>query len=254
MLGIIGGNGVAATNRLLMLIEEKLTKAGAFRDCHHPEMIVWQATQAPSRSMYLEGRGPSFIEDYVEIGKKLRECGCTKLCMCCNTAHYAVDELSEKIGLPFINIMDEVARVVHRKGRRKVLVMCTAGLRKYHLYERSFGRFAPLANVVYPTDEIQEWVTKGICNAKNTYRFSDKAKEPEHPYNLFKKVCDYYRSKDDFDCIIGGCTDISNVFAPSFSDVEYIDSLDVLADTIIIDSKNIVQNEIYKNFERTISL
>ena len=237
MLGIIGGNGVAATNRLLSLIEEKLTRGGAFRDCHHPEMIVWQATQAPSRSMYLEGRGPSFIEDYVEIGKKLGACGCTELCMCCNTAHYAVEELSEIIGLPFINIMDEVAKVVNEKGCKKVLVMCTAGLRKFHLYERSFCKYAPDAEVIYPTDEIQEWVTKGICNAKNTFRFTDRDKEPEHPYNWFMKVCDYYKENSDVDCIIGGCTDISNVFLPQFKDVIYIDSLDVLASTIVQKSK-----------------
>ena len=54
MIGIIGGAGVAATNKLLELIENKLTKEGAFRDCHHPEMIIWQATQAPSRSLFLE--------------------------------------------------------------------------------------------------------------------------------------------------------------------------------------------------------
>lgn len=238
MLGIIGGNGVAATNRLLTLIEEKLTKLGAYRDCHHPEMIVWQATQAPSRSMYLEGRGPSFIEDYVEIGKKLKACGCTQLCMCCNTAHYAVDELSDKIGLPFINIMDEVAKVVHEKGCCKVLVMCTAGLRKFHLYERHFNRYAPKAEVVYPTDDIQKWVTKGICNSKNSYRFADMATEREHPFNWFMKVCDFYREQGEIDCIVGGCTDISNVFAPCFSDVEYIDSLDVLAETIIKNFNN----------------
>lgn len=56
MIGIIGGNGVAATNRLAELLEEKFVKDGAYRDAHHPEMIIWQATQAPSRSMYLEGR------------------------------------------------------------------------------------------------------------------------------------------------------------------------------------------------------
>ena len=232
MLGIIGGNGVAATNRLLTLIEEKFTRDGAYRDCHHPEMIVWQATQAPSRSMYLEGRGPSFIEEYIEIGKKLGECGCTELCMCCNTAHYAVDELSEKIGLPFINIMDEVAKIVNEKGCRKVLVMCTAGLRKYHLYERSFKQYAPNTEVIYPIDDIQEWVTKGICNAKNTYRFSDRSTEEEHPYNWFMKVCNFYREKGEIDGIIGGCTDICNVFLPTFSDVVYIDSLDVLASCI----------------------
>lgn len=124
MLGIIGGNGVAATNRLLELIEEKCTRNGAFRDAHHPEMIVWQATQAPSRSMYLEGKGESFISDYVNIGKKLKKMGCMELCMCCNTAHYAIDELSQKIDLPFINIIDEVAKRSDGMAIKKALVMC----------------------------------------------------------------------------------------------------------------------------------
>ena len=70
MIGIIGGNGVAATNRLCQLIEERCTRKGAFRDGHHPEMLIWQATKVPSRSMYLEGKGPNWIEDYVEIGRK----------------------------------------------------------------------------------------------------------------------------------------------------------------------------------------
>lgn len=232
MIGIIGGNGVAATNRLCQLIEEKLTKKGAFRDFHHPEMIIWQATQAPSRSMYLEGKGRSFIPDYVRIAKQLENCGCDELCMCCNTAHYAIDELINQTGMKFINVIDEVAKVVNKKGCKKVLVMCTAGLRKFNLYERSFSKYAQNVEVRYPSDEIQKWVTNGICNAKNSHRFSSKEIDEEHPYNCFMKVCDYYRYNSDVDCIIGGCTDISNVFMPVFSDIVYIDSLDVLANII----------------------
>ena len=128
--------------------------------------------------------------------------------------------------------MDEVAKVVAQKGCEKVMVMCTAGLRKYHLYEKSFSKYAPFSEVIYPTDDIQEWVTKGICNAKNTYRFSDPKEEPEHPQNWFTKVCNYYREKGNVDCIIGGCTDISNVFLPQYEEVQSLDSLDVLADYI----------------------
>ena len=115
--------------------------------------------------------------------------------------------------------------------------MCTAGLRKYHLYEKSFDKYAPGAQVIYPTDDIQEWVTKGICNAKNTYRFEDPSSEPEHPANWFQKVCDYYINEGICDCIIGGCTDISNVFFPHFDQIEYIDSLDVLAEYINLNFK-----------------
>lgn len=235
MLGIIGGNGVAATNRLLMLIEEKLTKAGAFRDCHHPEMLVWQATQAPSRSMYLEGRGPSWIEDYVDIGRKLKACGCTQLCMCCNTAHYAVDILEEQIGLPFINLLAEVAKKVHELGFKKVGLMCTDGLWKEHIYDKYFSMYAPETQLNYPSNEGQALVTKGICNAKNKNRYLDVS-DKEHPSNYFFPVCQEFMEMGA-DCVIAGCTDISNVFAPSFSNVGYIDSLDVLADFIVNNHK-----------------
>jgi aspartate racemase len=235
MIGVIGGNGVAATNRLCYLIEDKVTKKGAFRDAHHPEMIVWQATQVPSRSMYLEGRGESFIPGYVEIGRKLKACGCTSLCMCCNTAHYAINELQEQIGLPFINLLEEVAKEANRNGVKRIGMMCSDGLRRIKLYDKWFEKVNTEMHLVYPNEEMQKLVTKGICNAKNTTRFDST--NVEYPGKLFSKVCEHLISQG-VDCIVGGCTDISAVFCPSVvsngcHDVIYFDSLTVLASTIV---------------------
>lgn len=234
MIGIIGGNGVAATNKLNCLIEECLTKKGAFRDGHHPEIITWQATQVPSRSMYLEGRGPSWIEDYVEVGKKLKACGCTELCMCCNTAHYAVDELAEKIGIKFINLLDLVAIRCHAIGAKRIGMMCSDGLRKVGLYENRFAIYAPDIECVYPDEDFQKLVTKGICGAKSKIRFDDPQKEELHPYNCFSNVCKHFRNDKGVDCIVAGCTDICNVYMPKneCDDCKYVDSLMVLADYI----------------------
>jgi hypothetical protein len=59
-LEIIDGAGVAATNKILVMMENFFTQHGAFRDTHHPEVIVYYATQAPSRSLFLEGKGGLF--------------------------------------------------------------------------------------------------------------------------------------------------------------------------------------------------
>lgn len=234
MIGVIGGNGVAATNRLLTLIEEKCTRLGAFRDAHHPEMIVWQATQAPSRSMYLEGRGPSFIEDYVRIGLALKACGCNELCMCCNTAHYAIGELESRIQLPFINIIEEVAKSIQGKYDT-VGILCSDGCRRTRLYDYYFSKIAPEICLAYPDEPFQIMVTKGICNSKNMVRFDKDSFE--FPEKLFSSVCENVVKKFEHDsraCIIGGCTDINNVFNPkSIHGIAYIDSLDVLADAIV---------------------
>lgn len=231
MIGVIGGNGVAATNRLLAYVEEGITLRGAYRDGHHPEMIIWQATQAPSRSMYLEGRGPSWVEDYVKIGKKLKDCGCTELCMCCNTAHYAIDILEEQIGLPFVNLLKEVVKKTNDLNCKKVGMMCTDGLRKVGLYEKYFAQIAPDIVLIYPSEKGQRMVTKGICNSKNINRFL-AISECESPFYCFSSVCQEFEEMG-VDCVIAGCTDISNVFSPSSNRWMYIDSLKVLADYII---------------------
>ncbi len=232
MIGVIGGNGVAATWRLQQLVEEELTRRGAFRDAHHPEMLIWQATQAPSRSMYLEGRGESFLDDYISIGRKMKECGCDILCMCCNTAHYFIKELEEGIGLPFINVLDEVAKRANSLNVHKVGIICSDGLRKTEIYNNSFAKYAPDSEIVYPDSKTQEIVTRGICNAKNTARFTDR-KNPNNPYFLFENVVEKMVGEDGCDAIVLGCTDINNVFNIILNRVHVIDSLQVIADSII---------------------
>lgn len=248
MIGVIGGAGVAATNKLCALIEERKTRGGAFRDAHHPEMIIWQATQAPSRSMYYEGRGPSFIDDYVHVGTCLKQCGATRLAMSCNTAHLAIDELSEKIGLPFINLLAEVAKAVAKTGCQRVGMMCSDGLAKFKLYDKYIQAANPDARVIYPTAEYQKKVTQGICNAKNTKRFTP-SDDPENPHALFSAVVRHLLA-EGADCIVAGCTDIRNTFSPpplimqSGQVAPYIDSLEVLAAAIIAYSE---ENENHRN-------
>lgn len=230
VIGIIGGNGVAATNRLLQLIENKVVSNGGYRDAHHPEIIAWQATQVPSRSMYLEGRGESFIPGYVDVGRKLKECGCTELCMCCNTAHYAIEELKKEIELPFINLLDEVANRCNEFGYKRIGMMCSDGLRKIRLYDKYFESKNSNMQLIYPNDEMQRLVTLGICNAKNNKRNDPDCEE--YPEKLYAQVCDWFW-QEGVDCIVGGCTDISAVFSPEkWEGIPYIDSLKVLADRI----------------------
>ena len=221
--GVIGGNGVAATNKLLDMVERKVTAQGAFRDAHHPEMIVWQATQAPSRSMFLEGRGPSWIPDYVRIACELKRLGCDVGCMCCNTAQYAVDEISEKSGLAFINLLNEVVDAAKQTGEKSFEVFCTDGARKLDLYGKMFSLKFPSAHIVYPSEERQRLVTKVICDVKNKSRLLP-AGHPDHPGMLLSRLIDSASAP-----VILGCTDLSLADSKGF----LVDSLETLADAIV---------------------
>jgi aspartate racemase len=199
-IGIIGGNGVAATNKLCDLIEIELTKNGAFRDFHHPELIIYQATQSPSRSMFIEGRGKSFIEDYVNIAKKLHSIGADTICMCCNTAHYAIEIIQSESGVQFINLIDEVVKTAYKKFTpspvlHKIGVMATDGCIFGKVYERYFKKyFDDNALVIYPEPDMQKEVTRGICNIKNNSRFFP-LDHPDRPFSIFSRVYDHLLKK-----------------------------------------------------------
>lgn len=223
-IGVIGGNGVAATNRLCDMIERKCTAAGAFRDAHHPEMIVWQATSVPSRSMFLEGRGPDWRPDYVKIARRFKDLGCDYGCMCCNTAHYAIKDVEEGSGLPFVNLLEEVAKSVKASGVEKVEMFCSDGARKFDIYGPVFRQICPDVEMVYPAESRQAEVTKAICGVKTSGRFRGE------PAQLLKRLVAEAAAP-----VILGCTDLRIAFSPDETLIDGIvsDSLECLADTIV---------------------
>lgn len=235
--GVIGGNGVAATNRLCEMIERKITAFGAFRDAHHPEMIVWQATQAPSRSMFLEGRGPDWRPDYIRIAKAFKVLGCDYGCMCCNTAHYAIDEISSASELRFINLLEEVAlrAKMNLANCHRYEIFCSDGARKYDLYGQVFRRICPEIEWTYPSVERQAEVTRVICAVKTKTRLERGC---DHPARLLLQLIDSASAP-----VILGCTDLRVAFSVTngLPGRVAIDSLEVLADAIVREQRRTVE-------------
>lgn len=227
--GVIGGNGVAATNLLCEMVERKITDSGAFRDAHHPEMIIWQATSVPSRSMFLEGRGPDWRPGYINIAKEFLRLGCDIGCMCCNTAHYAIDEISTVSGLKFINLLYEVAHCVEERNVKSVEVFCSDGARKFDIYKAAFSKVCPSVEVVYPDEDRQTKVTKVICDVKSRARFLNN-EDVGSPARLLSELVGQSRCP-----VVLGCTDLRVAFRDNRTLPEgvLVDSLECLADCIV---------------------
>lgn len=232
IIGIIGGAGVAATNKFNEILENKITMNGAFRDFHHPVTISYQVTNAPSRSMFLEGKGPSFVPDYIEAGLKLKNAGAVIICMVCNTAHHYFDEIQKAINLPFINMIEETVKAVKNENKLKVGIIASNGTVKEKIYDKYFEYIFPEAKIIYPDNNVQEDVTRAIVNTKNKNRFSEE-NNTERPKFIFQSVGRHLQGKGA-NIIISACTDIRVDFSPQdFQDIKIIDSLEVLSDVAI---------------------
>ena len=227
IFGIIGGAGVKAGIKIIDLVERSVTAMGAYRDSHHPEIILWQATSAPSRSMYLEGRGESFVDDYIDVATKLKHCGAKKIMMGCNTAHAKFDIIKKKSKTEILNLLEETAKATCKKYRKvkKIGILCSDGTKKYKLFDSYFEENIPGVEIIYPDTNAQKNVTMGICNVKN----SNNSAPAEKNFDIaIKNLCD-----KKVDLIVFGCTDIRVAVEPARYDFPIIDTCDVMKDVII---------------------
>jgi aspartate racemase len=233
-IGIIGGAGVAASAELMSRLEQNVTALGAFRDSQHPEVLLYQATQVPSRSMYLEGRGESFIPGYVEAATKLKNAGASFLAMCCNTAHFARADIAEQAGITIIDMIAEslYAAVELVPAAKKVGIMCSDGTRASRLYEVNAPQTLGGVEFVYPDPEFQAMVTAGICNIKKGLHRSRESDDGERPWALYCAAADNLVGKG-VEVIVLACTEIPLDFDPTGIAVPCIDTIQVLADTCI---------------------
>lgn len=233
-IGIIGGAGVAAAIELVSRIERQLTTRGACRDSEHPEILLYQATQIPSRSMYLEGRGESFVPGYIEAASRLKNAGASFVAMCCNTAHHARATIEKKSEIPIINLIEEslLQAIKLSPETRGIGLLCSDGTRLSKLYERENFSLQSNATIIYPDEEFQRKVTQGICNIKRGFHRTKSINDPERPANLYASSI-YNLVKKDVNVIIMGCTEIPLDFPNVNISQSCVDTIQVLTDTCI---------------------
>lgn len=236
-IGVIGGAGVAAAAELVVRIERLVTSSGAYLDQQHPELILYQLTQAPSRSMYVEGRGESFVPQYVDAAKRLRTFGADFVAMCCNTAHFAIQELEDQSGVKFINLIEEAAAESRRMSpkARRVGIMCSDGTRIGQMYDRALKVQESALEAVYPIPEVQGLVTQGIRAVKRGEHL--RPHSLAHPTNLFTEAAKHLHDSG-CDVIILACTEIPLALGKDASTpVPIVDTLDVLASACIREAR-----------------
>lgn len=232
-IGILGGAGVAASAALVQRIVDIVTDDGARYDQEHPELILLQATQAPSRSLWLEGRGPSFIPAYVEAAQRLRDAGAGIVAICCNTAHAAHAEIvaAANVDIPdLITVSLQKAIACAGTDSARIGILCSSGTRFAGLYSGALARISPDACLLEPAKELQEGINEGIVAVKRGYH--RRSQFTPSPGELFLKAANAL-CLQGADVIILGCTEIPLAFPHDWKGVPVVDTIDVLARTCL---------------------
>ncbi|MDR2432432.1 MAG: amino acid racemase [Puniceicoccales bacterium] len=232
IIGIIGGCGVAAANELAHRIEKRLTELGCLDDAQQPEMILFQATQAPNRIAFAAGKSSvSFAPYFIEVGRKLKTCGATICCIPCNTAHCVIGEIEYAVDLPFVNIVSETLFFILEKypESKKIGLLCSAGTRFFQIYQKHSQSLGYHLEFLFPKENLQQSVDDGIVAVKRGLQYAS----PEKAKAFFTGAMDDLISQGS-DVIVLGCTEIPLAVGDKcYKNKPIADSLSILAEACI---------------------
>jgi aspartate racemase len=224
-IGIIGGMGPDATNRLCELIT-LLTPART--DQAHIPVITFNNSAIPSRVDALFHGGPSPLPELIRTARILEAAGADFLLMPCNTAHIYLEELQLAVTVPIVNMIEATVRHAIERYPRvdSVGVLGSTPTLKTGLYHKCFAKFG--RSVVVPDEVVQiEMVMASIFGDNGI-----KAGRREQPKADLLRAGMHLHEKGA-QVVIAGCTEISLVLTTAKTPFEIIDPLEVLANLAV---------------------
>lgn len=124
-IGVIGGLGPMATVYYL----ELLTKmADVHIDQAHPRIYMQSMPDIPDRTAYILGQSEDNpIHLMIQAGKALQAIGADFITIPCVTAGYFYAQVEEALGIPVVNLLQELADASGSRNVQKVGILATNG-------------------------------------------------------------------------------------------------------------------------------
>ena len=221
ILGVVGGLGPLATARFIELITE-FTDADSEQD--HLNMIVYSFPSIPDRSDFIMGyylKSP--LHRLLYVANELTRQNVDRIAIPCMTAHYFHNSLSERIGVPIINAIEETARYLKENGVKRAGIMASEGTVSSGLFHKAFERYG--IEAIVPSSEQQNNVSHLIY--KNI-----KACLPAD-MDRFHSVEAELRNQGA-EVIVLGCTEFSLIKRDHILGPGYLDAMEVLAQQAVL--------------------
>lgn len=215
-IGILGGMGPLATSDLFRKIVE-ITDASC--DQEHVRVCIDNNTEIPDRTAAILSGGKNPVPEMVKSAVRLQGMGADVLIMPCNTAHYFYSKITPFVDTPFLNMIEETAKEIKRRGIKKVGLMATDGTCRSGVYGNVFE--AEGIEMCTPSPENQQAVMDIIYKGVKAG-------------NLSIDLTGFYAAMDELfaagaEVLVLGCTELPVAFDLFHIDKPNIDPTLVLA-------------------------
>lgn len=221
-IGVLGGMGPEATNRLCALIT---ACTHVSKDQDHIPVITYNNSLIPPRVGAISGLSESPVPEMVRTARVLEQAGADMLVLPCNLAHYFIDEVQREVQIPILNMIEETVRfiIAGHPAFRTVGLLASTPTIKHGLYERSCA--AHQIAVLTPDDAAQEALVMEAIYGERGIKCGYK----DEPRSLLTEAAQQLSMKGA-QLIIAGCTEVSLVLGQDEqSSFQVVDPMEMMA-------------------------
>ena len=222
LLGILGGLGPMAS---VYFCEMLISHTRALRDCDHINFLLSSRADTPDRSSFILGQSSDDPTGaMIEEALRLERAGAEVIAIPCNTAHYFYDSICNEVSIPVLNIIRETAKYCKSSGLTKIAVLATEGTASSGAYQKFLDEYE--IEVLPLTSDEQSVITHIIF---------DQIKSGAEPdLKSFLRVSNSLIARGA-QLIILGCTELSLIKKQNPLPEYFIDSLELLALSAIVE-------------------
>ncbi|HUQ31414.1 MAG TPA: amino acid racemase [Pyrinomonadaceae bacterium] len=220
-IGILGGMGPEATNRLCALITA-LTPVT--KDQDHIPVITYNNPNIPDRVKAVRNQAESPVPEMARTAQVLERAGADMLLMPCNLAHFYWDDVQKAVRIPLLNMIEETVKhiIENHTHCRTIGIIASTPTIECGLYEKAFRRHDRL--LLSPGQEEQEDKVMRAIYGQDGIKCGHK----EGPRALLNEAARGL-IKRGAQIIIAGCTEASLVMKRKDSPFTVIDPMEVIA-------------------------
>ena len=220
-LGILGGMGPESTADLFLRI---IRTTPAERDQDHLRILIDNNPQVPDRTdAILSGNTPPVTDVLTEMARGLERAGANVLAVPCNTAHYFLPKVRDAVGVPVLDMIDEVCEEVAAAALTPVGLLATTGTISAGLYGKRLE--AKGVSLLVPERERQDLAMAVIKEVKATGVTESAQRNTQ---SLARELQGRGAA-----AIIAGCTEFSLILSELSLHIPVFDPLDSLTRAVI---------------------
>jgi aspartate racemase len=148
------------------LYREILACTPARRDQDHFPVLIYSCPSIPDRSRAILEGGDDPLPYLVEAARVLERGGARMIAMPCNTAHYFLPAMRERVQLPILDMIAETLAALRRRlpDIRTAGLLAATGTVRSRIYAHTFAEQG--LRVIAPVDRDQERVQAAIAQVK----------------------------------------------------------------------------------------